>query len=201
MIDLFLKGGPLMYPLLLGSVISLALILERGLCLLRSRTNRRKIEEIKELVQGNAYERAASEVEGLAGPVASLCAMVLRSRDMSLPELEKEISLAGSRKLKALNRNLHILELIGKISPMVGLFGTVLGLARTFQTVAQLKRMANPALLASGIWEALITTVAGLFIGIPAIIFYHLYDNRARSIAFEMRTYAEEFISHVKENE
>ena len=65
------------------------------------------------------------------------------------------------------------------------------------QTVAQLKDSANPALLAGGIWEALITTVAGLFIGIPALIFYHLYENRVKSISFEMKTYSEELISHM----
>ena len=94
---------------------------------------------------------------------------------------------------------LHYLELIGKIAPMLGLSGTVLGLARTFQTVASVSRFADPSLLASGIWEALITTVAGLFIGIPALIFYHLYDNGVRSLAFEMRTNGEEMVAALSE--
>jgi biopolymer transport protein ExbB len=81
---------------------------------------------------------------------------------------------------------------------MVGLSGTVLGLAGTFQTVAGLETMADPSMLAGGIWEALVTTVTGLFIAIPAIIFFHLYENRVKSISFEMKNHTETVVSVLK---
>jgi biopolymer transport protein ExbB len=82
---------------------------------------------------------------------------------------------------------------------MLGLTGTVTGLTRAFQTVAALKQVSDPSLLASGIWEALITTVAGLFIGIPTIIAHHLLDNRLKSLAFDMKTSAEELVAQITE--
>ena len=82
---------------------------------------------------------------------------------------------------------------------MLGLTGTVTGLTRAFQTVAALRQVTDPSLLASGIWEALITTVVGLFIGIPSIVAYHLLDNRLKSLAFEMRSTGEELVARIGE--
>jgi biopolymer transport protein ExbB len=84
---------------------------------------------------------------------------------------------------------------------MLGLTGTVTGLTRAFRTVAALKQVTDPSLLASGIWEALITTIAGLFIGIPALIAYHLYENRLRALAFELKTSGEELVAVLTEHD
>ena len=78
---------------------------------------------------------------------------------------------------------------------MIGLLGTVLGMVEAFQKVSFMKSIVNPSVLASGIWEALITTVAGLFVGIPALIGYHLYSNRMKAIAFSMKHYSEEMLA------
>jgi biopolymer transport protein ExbB len=103
----------------------------------------------------------------------------------------------GSGELKRLSTRLHLLELIGRIAPMLGLSGTVLGLTRTFQTVASVRTFADPALLANGIWEALITTVTGLFVGIPALVFHHFFENRLNSFSFELKSTAESMIAEL----
>ena len=199
MIDLFLKGGPLMYPLLLCSVVSVAVIVERGLLYLRAGTSRAAVSEVLASARDGRPEEALDQSRDLGGAVGLVLAEALENRNLPREDLENHLSLTGSAEIKGLSRHLHYLELIGKIAPMLGLSGTVLGLARTFQTVASATRFADPSLLASGIWEALITTVAGLFIGIPALIFYHLYDNRVRSLAFEMRTGGEEMVAILEE--
>jgi biopolymer transport protein ExbB len=198
MLELFVKGGPLMYPLLGFSILSLAIIIERGIMLARARVPRTKLTEIVQALQQNDISNAEAQYQQLRGPVASLGRLVLSLKDVPETEIEKRISREGSRELKTLTRHLHLLELIGKISPMVGLSGTVLGLAGTFQTVAGLQTMADPSMLAGGIWEALITTVTGLFIAIPAIIFFHLYENRVKSISFEMKNHTETVVSVLK---
>jgi len=200
MVELFLKGGPLMYPLLIFSIVSIAIIIERGVYLGKASFPKTKLDTLLTVVNRDSGETALREYDGLKGPVPEIGRIILRNRDLSREELENQVSHAGSRELKLLTRNLHLLELIGKISPMVGLSGTVLGLAGTFQTVASLKTAADPSLLAGGIWEALITTVTGLFIAIPAIIFYHLYENKVKSISFAMKDHAESIISALKEN-
>jgi len=187
-----------MYPLLFFSILSIALIIQRGLVISRAQTPKAKLAAVTELVKKGDYKKAEAEYADIGGPAASLGKRALSIRELPKKEMEERISSEGSRELKSLTRNLHLLELVGKIAPMVGLSGTVLGLAGTFQKVSLIKNISDPSVLASGIWEALITTVSGLFIAIPAIIFFHLYENKVKSISFEMRDHLETVISILK---
>jgi biopolymer transport protein ExbB len=199
MIDLFQKGGVLMYPLLLCSVIAVAVMLERGICFLRVGSSASWIEELRLLIQKRAFAEAAALAQERRGPVATLLREVIEHRELPRTELESRVSAMGSTELKRLSTHLHLLELVGRIAPMLGLSGTVLGLTRTFQTVASVRTFANPSLLASGIWEALITTVTGLFIGIPALVFHHFFDNRLNSLSFEMKSSVETILTELGE--
>jgi biopolymer transport protein ExbB len=200
MIELFQKGGVLMYPLLLCSVIAVAVVLERGIYFLRAGSSTSWIEELRITIRRGALAEAAASCRQRGGPVAALLREVIEHRRLPRAELENRVSAAGSTELKRLSAHLHLLELVGRIAPMLGLSGTVLGLTRTFQTVASVKTFANPGLLANGIWEALITTVTGLFIGIPALVFHHFFENRLNSISFEMKSTAEEIIAELGEH-
>jgi biopolymer transport protein ExbB len=197
MIDLFLRGGPLMYPLLLLSIVSLAIIIERGVVLARSGAG--KTGRLLDAIESRDLDRVSVLANKENNPVALLVREILENRELPKDEIEHKVSLSGSRTIKGLSRYLHLLELIGKISPMIGLSGTILGLAQTFQKVAAVKGAADPAVLADGIWAAMITTVTGLFVGIPAIIFFHLYNNRVKSISFRMKNEAEELIVALEE--
>ena len=200
MIELFQKGGVLMYPLLLCSVIALAVILERTIQFIRAGSSLSWIEELRNHIENRTFTDASALAQKRRGPVATLVREVVAHRELPRAELESRVSAAGSTELKRLSARLHLLELIGRIAPMVGLSGTVLGLTRTFQTVAAVKTFANPTLLANGIWEALITTVTGLFIGIPALVFHHFFENRLNSISFEMKSTAETMIAELGEH-
>ena len=214
MIDLFVKGGPLMYPLLLCSVVSLAVIIEKGVLYLGSKTKRGMPGEAMDTLRRGEIQQTLERVSQMGGPVCAIIAEALRGQGLAREApageapsggtpgreaLESRISQAGSAELKRLTRHLHYLELIGKIAPMIGLSGTVLGLAKTFQTVASTKGLADANLLAGGLGEGLITTVTGLFIAIPALIFYHLYDNGIRSLAHEMKIVGEDIIGTLEE--
>lgn len=199
MIELFFKGGPLMYPLLLCSLISLAVIIEKGLHYLAAKTNRNQIESILQAARGGDFTLADKAARESRSPIARVLGVAIAHRKLPRIDLENRISRVGSIELKRLGSRLHLLELIGKIAPMLGLTGTVTGLTRAFRAVAALKQVSDPGVLASGIWEALITTVAGLFIGIPTLILFHLYENRLKSLAFDMKSYGEELLSELGE--
>lgn len=199
MIDLFLKGGLLMYPLLACSLISLAVIIEKSVQFGRARSDRVRVDAVLKASSSGEWARAESLAQAEATPLGRLLAAALAGRSAPRTDLENRLSRLGSLELKHLGRRLHLLELVGRISPMLGLTGTVTGLTRAFQTVAALKQVSDPSLLAGGIWEALITTVAGLFIGIPTIVAYHLLDNRLKSIAFEMKSVGEELVARITE--
>jgi biopolymer transport protein ExbB len=199
MLDLFLKGGPLMYPLLAFSITSIAIIIERGIVIGRAGIAKHKLANVIEVLANDGLYAAIEQYKDLRGSVASMGLKTLTMVEKQKPEIENIVTREGVREIRSLAKHLHLLELIGKISPMVGLSGTVLGLTGTFQTVAGLNTMANPATLAGGIWEALITTVTGLFVAIPAILCFHLYENRIKSISFEMKNHIESVISMLKE--
>jgi biopolymer transport protein ExbB len=98
-----------------------------------------------------------------------------------------------------MNENLHVLELIGRVAPLVGLLGTVLGMVNAFRTVAASQGAVDPALLADGIWEALITTVAGMCVAIPALVFHHFFEDRVKKTAFQMKHYGTEIVKLLEE--
>jgi biopolymer transport protein ExbB len=198
MVDLFIKGGILMYPLLIASIIALAVIIERSFQFTGTRLHRKIVDNIVRRSRSGKLKTTDLPPVQTKDPVAVLAAVVIESSKLKREEIERKVSIQGSKEIKRLSKNLHLLELIGKISPMIGLAGTVLGLSRTFQTVAALRGTAEASLLAGGIWEAMITTVAGLFVGIPSIIFHHLFQNRLRSIINDMKTTSEELIDSVK---
>jgi biopolymer transport protein ExbB len=200
MIDMFLKGGLLMYPLAACSLVSLAIIIEKAIQFWRARSDRAQVEGVLQAAGVRDWARAEQLVQHSARPLARFLATALAGRQLPRATLEGRLSRQGSLELKRLSHRLHLLELIGRISPMLGLTGTVTGLTRAFQTVAALKQVSDPSLLASGIWEALITTVAGLFIGIPTLIAYHLLDNRLKSLAFEMKSTGEELVARLTED-
>jgi len=199
MVDLFLKGGLLMYPLAACSLIALAVIIEKSVQYWRARSDRAISEGVLMAAAARDWGRAESLVQEDGRPLGRLLSAALAGRQLPRADLENRLSRQGSRELKRLSHRLHLLELIGRISPMLGLTGTVTGLTRAFQTVAALRQVSDPSLLASGIWEALITTVAGLFIGIPTLVAYHLLDNRLKSMAFEMKSVGEELVARMTE--
>jgi biopolymer transport protein ExbB len=199
MIDMFLRGGLLMYPLAACSLIALAVIIEKSVQFWRARCDKPRTEAILQAAAARDWPRAQSFAGDDDSPLGRLLASAIAGRQLPRADLENRLSRQGSLELKHLSHRLHLLELIGRISPMLGLTGTVTGLTRAFQTVAALRQVSDPSLLASGIWEALITTVAGLFIGIPTIIAYHLLDNRLKSLAFEMKSASEDLVARIAE--
>jgi len=188
-----------MYPLLLCSLIVVAVILERGICFLRAGSSSSWIEELRIQINRGAFVEASALAQKRRGPVATLLREIIEHRELPRAKLESRMSSVGSTELKSLSTHLHLLELVGRIAPMLGLSGTVLGLTRTFQTVAAVRTFADPGLLASGIWEALITTVTGLFIGIPALVFHHFFENRIGSLSVEMKSTSETMLAELRE--
>lgn len=194
LLDFFYKGGPLMVPLLLCSILTLAFSLERGYHYFKAEGPKQSREEIRRLILARQFERALEYARSIPGPVAAIAVAALENRKLPACEMEAAVSLAGSLELKRLNQNLHVLELIGRIAPLVGLFGTVLGMVGAFRAVADMKGAVNPSLLAGGIWEALITTVGGLAVAIPAMVVLHFCEDNVKSWAFRMKTVGNEWI-------
>lgn len=175
--------------------MTFAYTIERSYHFLRARTRKEALSEILPLVEGAAYEKAMAATETARGPVAAVLREALRNRGRERAFIGETVSLEASRELKRLNRNLHVIELSGRIAPLLGLLGTVLGMVEAFRNVSGAKGSVDPSVLAGGIWEALLTTVAGLCVAIPAIVIHHLFEDKVKTIAFQMKHMATEAIA------
>jgi len=167
MIDFFIKGGLLMWPILLCSVTAAAITIHK---LLQYRSVRRALSYTPQEIM----IKKPAQLEPLVSALAE-------GLD------EEEIAVIGTRQIRNLEKGLGLLSLISVISPLLGLTGTVTGMIRAFQIIAAHGSQINPTLLAGGIWEALITTAAGLFVAIPAHLACHLLEAALDDIALGMK--------------
>jgi biopolymer transport protein ExbB len=172
--ELLAKGGWTMVPLAGLSVWSLALILERGFYFLwlGKPGGNPTVEEARAVLRGT---RRADEVEVFRRdtPISRITRLAV---EQAFDEVwEDRLRTAIKAERARLNRNIVWLGVIGALAPLLGLYGTILGLIRVFMVVEATSGRTSAQLLAAGIWEAMITTAAGLTIAFPAILFYHIY--------------------------
>lgn len=195
MFDLFLKGGPLMWPILLCSIVSITIVLERFHCFYLGRTKIPNIcSRVKSFLKDGKPEEALRLCEKTTDPVAHILAVSIHIRHRGQEEKEKLISRAGSKIIRQLDKNLRGLAVIGNISTLLGLTGTVTGMIKAFMKIQELGGRVDASVLAGGIWEALITTAAGLFVAIPTLVAYHYFEGRVDNIGAQMKDAAAELL-------
>ena len=182
MISYFLKGGPLMWPILLCSLTAVAIIIERLLFYHRIRIDEEKfVQEIKKFLDKKDIAGAIKYCESHTGPIATVIYAGLKNYPGPPAEREKAIDLANLYVIPALQKYLPLLSTIASISTLLGFTGTVTGMIRAFNAIVQ-HGVSSPTIVAAGIAEALITTAAGLFVAIPTQIFYHYFSYRVERI-------------------
>ncbi|MCK6620065.1 MAG: MotA/TolQ/ExbB proton channel family protein [Calditrichaceae bacterium] len=189
MLEIFQKGGIMMYPLALSSVLALAVVAERIWSL---RSKKILIPEIVAVLeQVNKFEDfslARSVCQKFQGPFPHIVVACIDNRDLPADELRVTIEDEGRQQIRKLNRGLGILETVAGVAPLLGLLGTVLGMIKVFAVIQELG-VGQAKALSGGISEALITTVVGLFIGIPALIAYNYFTSRSENLTLDIEKY------------
>ena len=203
MIEIVFKGGIMMWPIIISSIIALAIIIERLIRFSQVSIDTRKfMKDVVALIEKGKIQDALSLAESLSSPVAAVVSAGLRKYGRSREEIEEAMKDASIYEIPRLEKNLTGLATIAHITPLMGLLGTVLGMVHTFQIV-QMKATAfapvNPADLAGGIWEALITTAAGLFVAIPTYVAYNYFVSRVNNIVIDMERSAIDVILAMSE--
>jgi biopolymer transport protein ExbB len=187
LLELFKKGGFAMWPLLLCSVIGIAIMVERSIYFVRLRLNyERFVAELKALLSRKRMKEAVLLCRTHAHPVPRIAGEYLKHmRDDALrDEILKRV---GSYALETVEAKLRMLAALTHIAPLLGLLGTVTGLVAAFHRIELLGGQVQPGDLAAGIWEALVTTVFGLVIAIPCMAAYHGFEGLADRIARQMQ--------------
>jgi len=201
-IDLIIKGGPVMIPIIALSIIALAIILERFWTLWRIRLNFQQFaQEIFLFLERGHFQKALERCEKVKHPIADVFKLGILNRTLNREELEGMLEREGDEQIQYLERYLGALLIIVGVEPMLGFLGTIIGLIKAFMTWEQLGANITVSALAAGIYQAMITTAAGLIVAIPAFIFYHLIVGRIKSHAQEISYYGNELLDIIGSKE
>ncbi len=171
MFDFLAKGGILVIPILLCSVIALAIFIERIINFIRMRRKGSGLAEktARFLEQGNEKE-ALKAVNGSDSPMGNVLAQAMKVKDHDREIIETVMVNATEQEIRGLSTYLQTLATIGNIAPLLGLLGTVVGMIKAFMVIQQMGGKVNAAVLAGGIWEAMLTTALGLGVALPTIV-------------------------------
>ena len=199
-VSFVLKGGIVMVPIILLSVAMLAIVLERAAALWRARGRAEALGvEVLALVRKGQHLRAAQRCAGADGnPTARLLALGLAQRARGREELESLLEREGDRAMTGLEKGLGALLVIVGVEPMLGFLGTIVGLIQAFMSWERLGSAVTVNVLAGGIYQAMITTAAGLCVAIPGYILYHWILAQVRRHAREMSYWGTELIEGLK---
>lgn len=186
MIDYGMRGGIVMLPIALCSILALAIAVERLWNLRRRRVIRYDIlAPIEELLREQKIPEAMTLCKRHDNTTSRLLLVAILNADHSKAEIKEMIEDQGRQEVAILERYLTTLGTIASISPFLGLLGTVVGLLKVFDAIAQSGGVTNAAVLSDGIHNALITTVAGLCVAIPSLVAYNYFARRAEALILE----------------
>ena len=185
MFDFILKGGPVMIPILLGSIIGVAIVLERGWLFWKLRGGSARLtEEVLALVRAGQATEALARCQAASSPMAHVLATGLEHAELESVELERVMQHEGERVVQQLERHLGGLSAIISIEPLLGFLGTITGLIRSFRAWERAGAEVTVSNLAAGIYEAMLTTAAGLIVAIPLYLAYNYFVQRIKAMAF-----------------
>lgn len=192
LLSYLLKGGMLIYPLLICSALSVAIIINRIWFYHFAQINEEHLMiRIKQFLDQNMTEEAIAFCDSTRGPLAYILKAGLVNYTRGQVAVEKAFEQAELQEIPLLEKYLPVLGTIASVSTLLGFTGTVIGMIKAFNSIAA-SGISSPTIVASGIAEALITTATGLLIAIPTVIFYHYFSNRVDRFTLEIEKRSKE---------
>jgi len=193
--ELLLKGGVIIIPIVFCGVLTIGIIIERLISLKNAEIDNEKfISEIENTLRRRKIKEAIDLCEKNDNPVPRIIKAGLLKIDRSREEVKESIEDAANHEIPNLEKYLGILATIATVSPLLGLLGTVTGMVKAFMVIEAKGGLVHPGELAGGIWEALLTTVVGLVVAIPAYLAYNYFVSRVNNIVLDMEKSATRLI-------
>jgi biopolymer transport protein ExbB len=198
--QVFLAGGPLMWPILLCSIFALAIILEKLWYLYKAKIDTQEfLGAILDKIKHHQIKEALLLCDSTDNPISRILKAGILKYDRPRPQIKEAIEDASLYEIPRAERNLTALATIAHILPLLGLLGTVTGMIRCFQVIQSKAGSVSAGDLSGGIWEALLTTVLGLVVAIPAFVAYNYLVSRINSFILEMEKAATELVNFLTE--
>ncbi len=203
MMDLIERGGIVLILILAISVIAAVIIIERLLYFRRIRSDEAALlNRLKSAIAKGHFEEALAICEASPSPITNLTKVGIEHRNYPEEIIRSMVSDAANMEVPRMERFLSTLGTIAHIAPLLGLLGTVTGNIRAFGVLGDVGALGgNPAVLARGIAEALVTTAAGIIVSIPAIIFYNYLVNKVNHLIIRLENRVSELVLMLKRGE
>jgi biopolymer transport protein ExbB len=202
--DLLLAGGPIMIPILICSVIAVYIIVERLVAINKlSKDPSNFMNNIRDYISTGNIDAARALCKNTNNPVARMIEKGISRLGKPLPDIEKAIENVGNIEVVKMERGLNALATCAAAAPMLGFLGTVTGMVRAFYDMnmeyQRTHESINIGVLSSGMYQAMMTTVAGLVVGIIALVCYNILTAMIKKVLFKMESSSIEFLDLLEE--
>jgi len=198
--SLALKGGPVMIPLLILSIVAIYIFIERYLAISRASVDETNfMNNIRDFMHDGKIESAKALCKMNYSPISLMIAKGIVRIGRPLNDINAAIENVGKLEISKLEKNIAVLATVAGAAPMLGFLGTVIGMVRAFYNMSMAGNNIDIGLLAGGIYEAMITTIAGLIVGIISFICYNVLVARIEKVVFMLEARATEFMDLLHE--
>lgn len=195
LLELLIQGGFVMIPIFLLSIVAIYVIAERWRLLKNSSLEPESfLQSVENMLRSGDTKSALQHCQQVDKPLGRILKQGIERLGRPIADIEEAIKNAGKREIFMLEKRMDWLATIAGVAPLIGFLGTVTGMIQAFMQIQSLRGNVNPSVLAGGIWEALITTAAGLAVGIFAYFFYNYLLSRINRMIFELEMATTEFI-------
>ncbi len=199
-LSVLLRGGWIMLPIFIASIIAVIIIIDRYIVIRRSKMN---VPAFLVRIRGMLKK---GDVDGAIGicmqektPSANIVRKGLKKYELGRERVKESIESSGKQEINKLEKGLSVLATISGVAPLLGFLGTVTGMIQAFMKIEDLQGSANPADLAGGIWEALLTTAFGLAVGIIAYTFYNYLVSSISKLVLDMEVISNDVVDILEE--
>jgi biopolymer transport protein ExbB len=198
--ELALKGGPIMIPVALCSVIAVYIIVERYFAIKKSsKDDPNFMNNIRDFISNGNIDAAQALCRNTVSPISRMIEKGIARIGKPLGDIEKAIENVGNIEVVKLEKGLSLLATCAGAAPMLGFLGTVTGMIKAFYNMSKAGDQVELSLLSGGMYEAMVTTVAGLIVGIVAQVGYNLLSAMVQQVVYKMENSSIEFLDLLHE--
>ena len=199
LITMIAKGGPIMYPLALLLLISIYILVERLLVLGKaSKINKELLQSIKEMINTGNLSNAISMCKNINTPESTMLEQGISRIGQPITEIRTAMDKSGANEISKLEKNLNVLNIIGRIAPMFGFIGTIIGVITIFYDIS-LAKTVEIEVISKGLYQKMVTSAGGLVVGVIAFVCYHWLNSRIDKLANRMEDTQIKFLDILNE--
>ena len=199
LITMIAKGGPIMYPLALLLLISIYILVERVLVLGKaSKTNKELLQSIKEMINTGNLSNAICMCKNINTPESTMLEQGISRIGQPITEIRTAMDKSGANEIAKLEKNLNVLNIIGRIAPMFGFIGTIIGVITIFYDIS-LAKTVEIEVISKGLYQKMVTSAGGLVVGVIAFVCYHWLNSRIDKLANRMEDTQIKFLDILNE--